>query len=309
MSAFSRLWRRAPLWRWSLYGSVGFLGLAALYPTPFMLRHAPWLAHVPGTTAPASPSSGGSPPSSDAQQSGAAQQPGNSPDRVAAPSMNASFVGSVPFNGHTLPLPAGTWHPVLTGQVGPGGVQLFNILARTDRGVVTGVIIARTTTRPLPADATAGLDDTCHDDRNFAARVMSDGQNGVRECWSVAESTGSANELITTAFQRLHTFGFPVSPLYVTAVWLRATTTKDGSTDVNAVDTLLAPVRPGSTELIAPLAVWTKTELPNAPLAQNFVRGTTKWMTNWVGVLREGMTHGLSSGTVPDELARDPAAP
>ncbi|AQS88966.1 hypothetical protein AA101099_2031 [Neoasaia chiangmaiensis NBRC 101099] len=313
MSAASRLWRRAPLWRWSLYLTVFFTVLAALYPTPRLLHRIPQLSRLPGSdthrrapvTAPENASS-----STAADPNASGDNAAAGPDRVGAPNINTALTGGIPFAGHTLPLPAGVWHPVLTGQVGPGGAILFNILARTDRGIVTGVVIARTTIRPQPGQSIDGIENSCHDDRNFMSRILSEGRGGILECWSVARSTGSSSELINTAFQRLHTLGFPVPSLFVTTSWVRASATKDNSgANLAAVDTLLAPIKPGTVQLLAPLPYWDKSQVAGAPAAQNFVRATDRWMTNWVGVLRGGLLDGLPGGVAPLDLSTDPAAP
>lgn len=314
MSAFSRLWRRAPLWRWSLYGAVFFLGLGLLFPTPYLLHRFPFLTKIPGSAAHRGQTNDqpGAPSAPDAGQapSGSTPAPPPGPDRVGAPDINTTFSGGIPFGGHTLPLPAGMWHPVLTGQVGPGGAVLFTILARTDRGIVTGVIIARISSRPQPGQSADGVENSCHDDRNFASRVLSEGHNGLLECWAVARSVGSSSDLVNAAFQRLHTLGFPIPPLFVATTWVRAQTMKDGSgVNLAAVDTLLAPVKPASIQLLAPLPYWDKASLAKAPDAERFVQATTHWMANWVGVLREGLVDGLPGNTAPADVSRDPAAP
>lgn len=313
MPAFSRLWRRAPLWRWSIYTGTFFLVLAALYPTPRLLHQFPWLNRIPGSDAPrnaSAPQAGASAGAQPQSNTASGNKGPLGPDRVGEPDINTTFSGGIPFGGHTLPLPAGMWHPVLTGQIGPGGAILFTILARTDRGVVTGVVIARVSSRPQPGKSADGVENSCHDDRNFASHILSEGHNGLLECWSVARSVGSSSDLVNAAFQRLHTLGFPIPSLFVANTWVRAKELPDhGGVDLAAVDTLIAPVKPGSIQLIAPLQYWDNSQLSEAPDANRFVQQTTRWMTHWVGVLRSGLVDGLPGNSAPADAARDPAAP
>ncbi|WP_367159409.1 hypothetical protein ABUE34_09055 [Kozakia baliensis] len=317
MSAASRLWRRAPLWRFSLYSCIFFLVLAAFFPTPRLLHLLPWLSRLPGSTAhhPASQGGPNPPTAPDGQnQAGNNNNEPLSADRVGAPDINASFTGGIPFGGHTLPLPAGTWHPVLSGQIGPDGAMLVNIMVRTDRGIVTGVMIARTNAKPLPAQGVDAIENPCHDDRNFSSHIASEGNNGVLECWRVSRATlnngtVSSDDLIRMAFERLHTLGFPVPSVFIVTSWVRAAKAQDGGVTTAGVDTLLAPVQPGTVQLLAPLPYWEKNTVTQAPAAQRFVLATQQWMANWSGVLRSGLTAGLPAGIAPLDLSVDPAAP
>jgi len=311
MSAFPRLWKRAPLWRLCLYSTVFFSALAAFYPTPYLLRAMPFLSraafHTP--TPPPQPQNG--------QQQGTDQNAppapdSPSPDRAALPALDQSVTNSVPFAGHALPLPAGVWHPALTAQTGPQGDVLTNMFIRTDRGIITGVVIAHAGTRPVHDDGVLNLQNSCHDDRNLLSRATD--ANGISECWftTVAvfhNGSISPDPLVTKAFERLHVLGFPIAPMLVGTGWTHIAQQKDGGFNFETVDTLLSPTQPGTTKLIAPMDYWDKLNLPASPPAQRFVNATNRWMESWATILHRGLTNPLPPGSIPAAIGTDPAAP
>ena len=320
MSAFPRLWRRAPLWRFAIYVTIVFTALGLFFPMPWMLAEAPWLSRIPGIQLPAGavrPQMQNPPDQNAAPQDNQEQQspPDNGTSRLIAPDISTAMVGSIPFGGHTLPLPAGVWHPVVTGQYGRGGRMLINILVRTDRGVVTGVIVARTATEQLPVDIVQEATNHCHDDRNYSAQIFADRTDGRSECAFVANAVMgpngmiSSDELIQLAFKRLSALGFPMPSPFIVANWIQSS----GATDVNkgtsAVTYLLSPTKTGTVQLLAPLPYWDKATLTQVPAAENFIRRTDRWFTQWIPLLRRDMTHDTTNTSVPTDLARDPAAP
>lgn len=320
MSAFPRLWRRAPLWRFAFYVMIVFTVLGLLFPMPWMLAKAPWLSRIPGMQPPAGTAPSRTQNSSDqeaASQDTQGQQ--NTPDdgtsRLIAPDITTAMVGSIPFGGHTLPLPAGVWHPVVTGQYGAGGRMLINILVRTDRGVVTGVIVARTATEQLPIDIVQAATSHCHDDRNYSAQIFADRPDGRNECAFVANAVMgpngviSSDELIQLAFKRLSALGFPIPSLFIVANWIQSSGATDASKGTSAVTYLLSPTKTGTVQLLAPLPYWDKAALAQVPAAESFIRKSDRWFTQWIPLLRRYMTHDTSTEPVPTELSRDPAAP
>lgn len=317
MSAFTRLWRRAPVWRSMIYIMVFFTVMSLFFPMPWMVAHAPWLQRIPGMQRPG----GSTPPATDnqpAQPEGAAparDAAADSTNRLMTPDITASLTGAIPFGGHTLPLPAGVWHPVLTGQFGPGGLMLINILVRTDRGVVTGVMIARTATEQLPLDVVQSATAHCHDDRNYTSHIYADRPDGRNECAFVANAVIgpngaiSSDELIQLAFKRLSALGFPMPSLFIVANWIQSSGATDATKGSSSITYLLAPTRTGTVQLLAPLPYWDKSTLAQVPAADEFIRRTDRWMMRWVPVLRQGMTHDTGNLTAPAEAARDPSAP
>jgi len=319
MSAASRLWRRAPAWRFFLYCFGLFLILGLLFPTPFVTRHMGWThaltRHLPsfGGSAPKEPSSDSASASPDG--SGGAGPDLSDPDRFITPDIATAITGLLPFAGHTLPLPAGVWHPVLSGQYGMNGAISLNVLARTDRGVVTGVIIASTTNQDVPRAVIEDAYNHCHDDRNYHSTIFADHPDGKTECsYITAAYMGpntaiSSDPLIQLAFKRLSALGFPMPSVFIVASWLNSAGVNDrvkGSTNVTM---LLAPTQKGTVVLRAPLPYWDKRLIVRSQPALDFVRAVDRWFAGWVPTLRQGMTQDYVNAAPDPALARDPSAP
>lgn len=166
-----------------------------------------------GAPAGATPYNAGSGASQPDGQQGA--QPGGDPglgDQIGVPDPGIAQHGSITIAGRTLPLPAGDWHPILTARSGAHGELSQQVLARTDRGVVSGVIVVRATQQPVPADLAEQLETPCHDDRDYAAHI-SDKAGVSQECSytsnAVLENQSvSTDPFITAAFSRMRTLGF-----------------------------------------------------------------------------------------------------
>jgi len=237
------------------------------------------------------------------------------PARFITPDINTAIAGAVPFGGHSLPLPAGIWHPVLSGQFGANDMMSLIVLARTDRGIVTGVLIATTTSHDLPRESVEDAYNRCHDDRNYHSTVLAEQPDGKTECSYIASAFMGANAsispdpLIQLAFRRLSTLGFPMPSVFIVASWLNSSGANDPVKGSTAVSLLLAPTRAGTVVLRAPLPYWDRRMINQAPAALEFVRHVDIWFSNWVSVLRRGMTTDYSEKTLDPALARDPAAP
>ncbi|WP_336944817.1 hypothetical protein [Asaia sp. HN010] len=323
MSAVSRLWRRAPVWRFFLYAGGFFLVLGLIFPTPFITRHTGW-AHALTRYL---PSFGSSPDKGEAESAaGSSTSPGQgSPDgqgndlsdpaRFITPDISAALTGAIPFGGHNLPLPAGVWHPVLSGQYGPNERMLLNVLVRTDRGIVTGVMIASTTNQDVPLDVVEDAYNHCHDDRNYHSAVLAERPDGETECTYVAPAFMGANNttlgdtLLQLAFKRLTTLGFPMPSVFVNASWLYNRGAGARAKGTTSVMLLIAPTQPGTVVLRAPLPFWDKRMISQSRPALDFVRRVDIWFTDWAAVLHQGMVSDYT-GAAPDaHLAKDPSAP
>lgn len=312
MTAFGRLWRRAPLWRTTIILTAGALGLAAYYPTPVLKKAMPWLpGKLPGQQ-PAANVNGGA--QNDGSTSG---QPGAPPGgagnaQVGVPDPGITERGTLSIAGRTLPLPAGDWHPILSARVGNHGELSQQVLARTDRGVVSGVIVVRATQQPIPGDAVEQLQAPCHDDRNYAAHVSN--VPGVSEECSytgnavLENQTVSSEPFIADAFKRMHMLGFPVPPLLINVGWYYAAVDK-GGVQIETVETLVAPIEKGSRQLLAPPAYWNKASVHNNPEAAHFIDALDHWMLRWSHVLRKGFDGTLDPSTLVPPLINDPSAP
>ncbi|NVN01316.1 hypothetical protein [Asaia siamensis] len=237
------------------------------------------------------------------------------PTRFIVPDISTAFTGIIPFGGHSLSLPAGVWHPVLSGQYGPNGRMLLNILARTDRGIVTGVMIASTTNQDVPLDVVEDAYNHCHDDRNYHSSVLAERPDGQTECTYISVAYMGSNGPLTTdpliqlAFKRMTTLGFPMPSVFVSANWLYNNGTTERSRGATSITLLIAPTQPGTVVLRAPLPFWDKRMINQAPAALDFVRRVNVWFTDWVSVLRHGMLNDYNA-TAPDlRIAKDPSAP
>ncbi|MBB2155621.1 hypothetical protein HLH33_04745 [Gluconacetobacter diazotrophicus] len=327
MSAASRLWNRAPLWRSCVFGIPIFVVLALLYPPPYLMRAIPALHPVIdrinrtlGRGAPAAQADNGAAPDAGAppaQQAdggppqGAAQPPGGT--QVAAPPITSDLTGAIPFAGRVLPLPAGVWHPVLTTTSGPHGELQSNVLVRAEDGMVTGVVIARGSTQSLPLSTVDAMNNGCHDDRNYLSKLITTDPK-VMECWftshvQIAGQPLSDSVDILTAFNRLHVMGFPIPYVMLVATWNYAEASADRGANIENVTILLSPARKGTMNLPAPPEQWLKQTLPQSPAAERFVREANDWMNGWTGMLRRGFHGELVAGS-PDlvRASRDPAS-
>jgi len=329
MSAFTRLWRRAFLWRLCLYVSVISCALTLVYPPPYLLRAVPPLkpmiaeinhllgrsptpqAPTPDSTA----SNDAAPPPGAAAPAGtpsAASDPANT-EQVATPPITADLQGGIPFAGRVLPLPAGIWHPVLSTQAGPHRELLTNVLVRADRGIVTGVIVAHGSTASIPANSVSDLENGCHDDRNYLSKIVTGGPQTF-ECWTtnytmLEQHPMTNNQDVNEAFERLHVLGFPLPPLMLMATWNRADASTDGGVNVENVTILISPATPGTTKLPNPPEAYLKEALHSVPSSGELVNRLNQWMTNWVPVLRDGYLGKVKIEDIPPIASHDPAAP
>ncbi|NHN89668.1 hypothetical protein [Acetobacter conturbans] len=339
MSAFSRLWRRAPVWRLSLFGMVAFSGLTVLYPPHWLVKLYPpigTLVHHPAASA----DSGGDTPSSSEEQDtdasqGAAPPPppaGRAPQqtaaaggdnghrgdyttssKAAAPPIDAELRDIIPIAGRQLPLPAGVWHPVLTEESGPHGEISSNILVRTDRGVVTGVILVRATTASVPAKEASNLEPFCPKDRSVSRHLLA-APSGATQCAATGvgfmpHDEKASRDDIDWAFHRLNLLGFPMPPLMGLGLWVYEANAADGGKDFEVVSIALSPAEPGTAKLSTPLADWTPEGLGNSPFSGRFMNNLHNWLLQWAPILLQGYQGKLqpvASGTIRPGAA-DPA--
>lgn len=311
MSAVSRLWRRAPLWRLCVYGTVFFAGLAAFYPAGYLIRAIPSLGKLhPGAlhggTAPDAPKPGPGPGGN-----GGPLGPGDG--RISFLPLTQGLTRAVPFGGHVLPLPAGVWHPVLSAQTGPNGAMLTDVYVRTDRGVVSGMVVAMGTAQPIPDPNLLSVDSPCHDDRAYARGELPSGENVV-SCWAIGatpvhDAPGTLNPVVAQAVDRLNALGYPIPPLFMTMRWMHLTTVPKKGVGLEQADVMLSPAAPGTIRLPVPIDQWDRGAIAGAPAAAHFVDRMRVWAQEWAPILERGHAGTLDPTTIPDSLTMDPAAP
>lgn len=278
--------------------------MAAFFPTPSLKKALPWL--------PGKAQGGGPAPTQQAAQgnSGASN---NSPDALNAPDPGITQQGGLRLAGRIIPLPAGEWHPILAARTGPHGEISQQVLARTSLGVVSGVIVVGASQQALPVQAVNDLELPCHDDRNYASRIV-EKQGAVEECAYIGNAfitPGSANgsPFVSAAFDRMNTLGFPIPPLMITIGWYHAAVQGTQGVQVETVETLIAPIELGSRQLLAPLPVWTKDAIKTNPAAEKFISDTKAWMPGWTDLIRKGFDGKLDANAIPIAPTRDPSAP
>ena len=231
MSAFGRLWRRAPSWRLALFGAIGCTTLAALFPPALPARLSgalvaspllhPHLPH-PGTAAAAANAGAhfAMPPDAAAPDYGT----------LAAPPLGAPRHGTIAFAGRQVPLPAGDWiELVLVRSGGPHPLQSI-VLGRTGGGQVTGIL---SLTAPPPMTVT---DDgvrpsgACYDPASLASQHVDAGADPLaRECWVMrpvrtSEITDPKREFVIQrrAIARLQAMDVTVPPSLIELRWFRS---------------------------------------------------------------------------------------
>ncbi|WP_186336051.1 hypothetical protein [Komagataeibacter melaceti] len=307
MSAFSRLWRRAPMWRWCLYLILLFGLLTVIFPPGYLTRLVPALGKVAtnihnklGMTDP--------PPAETA--AGEGNGDGSGEGIVTMMPITDRLTNSIPFAGRILPLPAGVWHPVMNVINGPHGEVLENILVRVQGHVVTGLIGAEGSIQPVPESAIAAIDTSCHDDRNFMSRVIT-AHPPAMECWFTAAVYPSSINRTAVIANRLKEEGFILPPVLLKTGWSYSTPAGDHNVNVETVTIFLNPVNTDSTRTLRSPQDWTKEMLPQQPAASDFVKRTDTWIAEWAQVMHDGFHSDMLATNAEERarLARDPAAP
>ncbi len=215
MSAAGRLWRRAPLWRLSLGATLTFAALTALYPQPPLERAlSSLLARDP--------------------------RPGAATG-VSVPPLAPARNTLTAFAGRSLPLPPGDWHEVLAGRFEPQTEVNEIVLARLQRGRLTGLIDASGTTGPSKTGL--GLPQACLDPTNYAAHVP---PGHPDRCWLIRDTPpsppGPPSTILDAARDRLARLGVIIPSAMTRAVWFR---TAGGEFMTVQID---LPARPDRTE-------------------------------------------------------------
>ncbi|MXV43853.1 hypothetical protein GS501_02145 [Saccharibacter sp. 17.LH.SD] len=301
MSAFGKLWKRAPLWRTCLVIGIGGIGMACFFPTPSIKHYAPWL--------PGSPQKFSDTPPPNTSPSDGAPTPFT---HVELPDLNATIQNHISLAGHTLPLPKGEWHPVLKAQAMSDIPYSLIALMRTDHGAVTGFIIAQAVQQPLPQISPDEMLTPCHDDRNYLTKLQITPSNV--DCIFLGnvilpQSNMPAISFAEAALKHTQTSGFPLPPFMINADWIHANLIAPNQWTAVEEETFIAPLDPDTHQLLAPLGSWSKETLSRHPAAQNFISASRQWLPLWQKALQQTYDNTLPSGSLSSAALKDPAAP
>ncbi len=179
MSAFARLWIRAPTWRGALLLGVALSGLAVLYPPP-LRRPVPGARYVSTPLVP-SPSPAAVPAATPALAP---------PARTADPNLpafGAVVATTVRFAGTNVPLPRGEWRVVaaMGGRTPQGQVAASSVLAQVTNGALNAAVILFAVVPPSATRGGFSADPLCQSPHSLFSRVFSAVDHGPQACWTV----------------------------------------------------------------------------------------------------------------------------
>lgn len=293
---------------------VAFGGITALYPPDWLVGlYSPLgkFAHHPAAV----PDSDTASPENVRNETGQNGQTGNDSHdygtaQGAVPPIEAQLFDLMPLAGRQLPLPAGIWHPVLTETSGPHGEISSNILIRTDRGVVTGVILVQATTASVPSSVMSPH--SCHEKEAYFTRKLDAPADAV-QCIATGVTLTPQGDIrsrddINWAFGRLQLLGFPMPPVWGVASWDYVVNTPDGGKNFENVMIALSPADPGTARIKTSLSDWSPEGLGTSPFSGRFMQDVKEWLTRWAPVLMQGYKGTLQPS--PDRIrpeASDPA--
>jgi hypothetical protein len=275
MSAIGRLWRRAPAWRLCTAAAVALTALAAMFPPAV----PGWLRAGPTRT-----------PDPLSQGAGTARYvpapPPPVPDYGVAvlPPLGVDRSGIIPFSGRLLPLPRGTWQELVLGRSGgevPGQALL---LARIERGHLTGLLLAAAPAPVADTAAPVAGSAACFTPDALAHQIITTNaarDPTARECWTLAGYDPSKpDEMMRGGFDRLGRMGIPV-PDHLLA---------------------LRYFRGDATGWLTVLVLLPERGAGPAEAAQRL----ETWMRRFAPVLHKGFEGTLTARDYPPAVARDP---
>ncbi|QCE34099.1 hypothetical protein FAI40_01415 [Acetobacteraceae bacterium] len=149
------LWKRAPLWRWSLIGSVSFLLMTTIFPSEGLQKLLPFLkGHYPTEE------------KTDQTNNPSPAGPQAFSFHISPLNSDKTVFGKITIAGRDFPLPQGAWHPILAAS-SQNDLSLTSFLREKD-GKVTGFLTILSTLRPIPSFMIPHIEEVkekCHDDR------------------------------------------------------------------------------------------------------------------------------------------------
>ena len=291
MSAFGRLWQRAPSWRLALFAAVGCTTLAAMFPPALPARLGAALSGaVAGAASKAQtarlfgvpllhPHGGAT-----AGQATTAPHFASPPDvpgpdygTLATPPVGSPRHGTIQFAGRQVPLPAGDWIELMVVRDGGAHPLQSIVLGRAGGGQVTG-LLSLTAPPPVAApDDGTRPSGACYDPAALASQQSDPGAGSpAHECWVMrplhaTEISDPKSPFIIQrrAIQRLQGMDVTVPQSLIELRWFRA--------DPSG---------------------WMGATLLVRPQADGGSKAEAGWMQRWSRLLRRGYD-GASPGAVP----------
>ena len=278
MTAFGRLWRRAPAWRFLLILALASTALAAMFPPPAPSLNGLWPARRHAVLDP---------------RPRYAPPPDAAPldySVIDLPPITATRSLLIPFAGRQVPLPQGGWTELaLMRAGGPQALQAI-VLARLRGGRLTGMMIVAGPSATAP-QASALRADGCFDVKGLATHEQSASAGpdaAAQQCWNLrplvtAQLADPANPnlLEQRSFARLGKIGIEV-PVRLLAMRYF---TEDAAGGLTVTIMEPDPVASAATQ-----------------------RRSEAWMQRWVALLHRGFAGTLRPADVTAALARDPGA-
>lgn len=288
MTAFRRLWARAPAWRGTLLLSIALSGLAALYPPQWWQPPPPGARYVPPPLAAPLPPP---PPSSPA------------PGDLALPPFGAVMSGTVRFNGVAVPLPRGPWRVVaaMRGSTPQGQTAAAGVLAQAVGGVLQGAVVLSVISPPPGSGKGFAADPSCQSQFAVFSRVFSVVDHGPQACWTVEALTpgdwASPGTLpfVRAAVAELRQLGVAVPPVILRAYFSHADA--DRALTVQVIQPALIPPRP-------PYG-WNVEDIRRDPGKVSRLTRLRDWAGPWNTLVRRGFEGALDPADIAlavDEL-------
>lgn len=316
MSAFTRLWRRAPLWRASVLATGATTALSFLLPAPAWLTHS--MPAYTGLTARIQNALGIGEQNDDND----ALQVRDDHRTMSVPPVDAQMEGRVSFIGKEIPLPAGKWHPLLSYQDDLAhGEMMTALYVRSNDGIVTGLLIMQGTSQSLPMADTMDIQQQCTSSFAFMTQSQPINSN-YSECWLTSPirivngffltSDPALQRLLSSPFfipaavERLNIFGYTLPNVLVDAAWNRIEKQEPDSPRANflSVHLLTSPALPGDARAPGALEDWSRNGMRDSAAVSDFVRRTNDWIEGWAPYLLQAFED--KPVTPPHSATEDP---
>jgi hypothetical protein len=283
MSAFGRLWTRAPLWRWSLMMACAGLLLSVVYPpgwlggtseTPIVPPQRPAVTQAAPPIAVPVPA-----------------QPGAPLAGARMPTVGESYSNSVPLGVQSVPLPMGRWTviAVSSGNSASGLPVTSAFLGLPAGGRIAAAAVISGSVAPEPREAGFAASLEPQIPPFYYRRVVSAVDHGRLDFW-VCGTTAPArwnDALRQAAVGALRQQNLALPERMDSAVFRFADKRNWLLVEFMFVDSS------GGTEPVRP---WIEAALQADPVTLAHIEKVRRWGKTWHDVLRRGFTGTLAQG-------------